>query len=206
MYRVATHLLATMWGKTPEMVDALSVLLLTWNGPFYRFGMFDQNALESWLGGHWAEVSTLRERQIISFSQSDESLIANLFQSLLVALEIASGRRKGRRSPVAVAKALHLLAPEFLPLWDNAIAESYGCPYAKNPAEAYIRFCKLNRATAARLAPMLPTSESPCLSGLMSITTSNSRTLAHCQTMTEHGAVMSALVKAQVTMRRDELR
>jgi hypothetical protein len=28
--------------------------------------------------------------------------------------------------PVGAGKALHVLAPNFFPLWDNAIAESYG--------------------------------------------------------------------------------
>lgn len=46
------------------------------------------------------------------------------------------------RSPVAVAKNLHLLAPRFFPLWDNKIAQKYGCSYNKNPAEKYVLFCK----------------------------------------------------------------
>ena len=41
MYRVATFLLAKWWGRYAEMVDALTVLLLTWNSAFYRYGLFD---------------------------------------------------------------------------------------------------------------------------------------------------------------------
>lgn len=46
------------------------------------------------------------------------------------------------RSPVAVAKTLHLLAPNFFPLWDNRIARKYRCYYNENPAEKYVSFCK----------------------------------------------------------------
>jgi len=47
------------------------------------------------------------------------------------------------RSPVAVSKALHLLAPKFFPLWDDRIAKAYGCYYNNDPAEKYIQFMKL---------------------------------------------------------------
>ena len=52
------------------------------------------------------------------------------------------------KSPVAVAKALHLLAPKFFPLWDRRIARAYECCYDENPAEKYISFCKITRVTA----------------------------------------------------------
>jgi hypothetical protein len=32
-----------------------------------------------------------------------------------------------RESPVAVSKALHLLAPSFFPMWDNDISRAYDC-------------------------------------------------------------------------------
>lgn len=46
------------------------------------------------------------------------------------------------KSPVAVAKALHVLAPNFFPLWDDKIARKYECYYNENPAEKYLSFCK----------------------------------------------------------------
>jgi hypothetical protein len=52
---------------------------------------------------------------------------------------------------VAVAKTLHLLAPAFFPLWDDAIAKAYGCYYSEAPAEAYIRFCRIIRGLATSL-------------------------------------------------------
>jgi len=58
---------------------------------------------------------------------------------------------KGRKSPVAVAKALHPLAPNFFPLWDDQIAKAYGCYYNNNPAEKYIRFMKLIKEFAEKV-------------------------------------------------------
>jgi len=55
------------------------------------------------------------------------------------------------KSPVAVAKALHLLAPKFFPLWDVRIAEAYGCYYNSYPAEKYIRFMKLMKEFAEKV-------------------------------------------------------
>lgn len=55
------------------------------------------------------------------------------------------------KSPVAVAKALHLLAPNFFPLWDDRIARKYGCYYKKNPAEKYFLFCKITRDIADKV-------------------------------------------------------
>jgi hypothetical protein len=38
MYRVSRFLVQEWWGDTAKLADALSVLLLTWNANFYRFG------------------------------------------------------------------------------------------------------------------------------------------------------------------------
>jgi len=48
-----------------------------------------------------------------------------------------------RKSSVAVAKALHLLAPHFFPLWDNKIAKAYVGEYSEKSAEKYIEFIGL---------------------------------------------------------------
>jgi hypothetical protein len=66
MYRVATFLLTQWWGRYREMSDALSVLLLTWNGAFYRYGPFDQRKLESCLERHWPSIEAFRARDILS--------------------------------------------------------------------------------------------------------------------------------------------
>lgn len=44
-----------------------------------------------------------------------------------------------------MAKALHLLAPAFFPLWDDKIARAYACHYTFKPAEKYIDFMAKNK-------------------------------------------------------------
>ena len=55
--------------------------------------------------------------------------------------------------PVGAAKALHLLAPEFFPLWDRAIASAYGVPLRKvgRNAEQYLAFIRMTREQVRHL-------------------------------------------------------
>jgi hypothetical protein len=58
----------------------------------------------------------------------------------------------GVESPVSAGKALHLLAPNFFPLWDQYIAPAHGCPYmGELPSVAYIVFTRKIRAMAVQL-------------------------------------------------------
>ena len=99
------------WGKPTDMADALGVLLLTWNNALYRYGVFDFSALEAVLCEEMNTLKAFRDRDIRSFVDEDKESIEGLFDAFLVALKIADGKKKGTRSPVAVAKARHLLAP-----------------------------------------------------------------------------------------------
>jgi len=92
------------------------VLLLTWNNALYRYGLFDFSALETTLRNNMDTLNAFRERDILSFADRDKETIMVLFNAFLDALKIVDGKKKGTRSPVAVAKALHLLAPAFFPL------------------------------------------------------------------------------------------
>jgi hypothetical protein len=158
VYRVATFLLEHWWGRQPEMVDALTVLLLTSNTAFYRDGMFDQNRLEQFLVGRWDSLTGFRDREIMSLTDGDRAVIKKLFHGLHVALQLTEGKNRGRRNPVAVAKTLNLLAPRFFPLWDYEIANYYGCEYAENPADAYLQFCSTLKRIAIDLASLVPSS------------------------------------------------
>lgn len=142
MYNVATFLINHFWGKPKQMADALGVLLLTWNQAFYRYGRFDFDRLEQRIADHLSQLEAFRKRSIFTFSKGDDKRVAVLFDAFLKALEIVSDNKmNGKQSPVAVAKALHLLAPDFFPLWDNKIARAYGCHYANDPRGSYISFC-----------------------------------------------------------------
>lgn len=148
MYKVATFLLSHFWGNPSDMADGLGVLLLTWNQAFYRYGLFDFDKLEKCIADNFQQIEDFRNRDILSLSNPDEGDIKGLFNQFLEALQIDSGKKQGTRSPVAVAKALHLLSPSFFPLWDDKIAQAYRCYYGENPAEAYVSFCKITKEIA----------------------------------------------------------
>ena len=151
MYKVATFLISHFWNSPSDMADGLGVLLLTWNQAFYRYGNFDFDKLEVCIRNHLEELKKFRTRDISTLSEIDEPSIKVIFEEFMKSLQIASGNMRGRKSPVAVAKTLHLLAPNFFPLWDDRIAKAYGCYYNDNPAEKYIQFMKLMRQFAQQI-------------------------------------------------------
>ena len=151
MYKVATFLVHHFWCNPSDMADGLGVLLLTWNQAFYRYGNFVFDKLEECIKNNLEKLKKFRDRDITTFSESDESDIKSMFTEFMESLKIASGKMRGRKSPVATAKALHLLAPNFFPLWDDRIAKVYGCYYNNYPAEKYIQFMKLMKEFAEKV-------------------------------------------------------
>lgn len=145
MYKVATFLVDCSWGQPSDMADAIGVLLLTWNQAWYRYGSFDFDELERCIALNLPVVQRMRKRTIFTLNSDDESEIASLLTQFLQAL--VRTNRPGK-SAVAAAKALHLLAPGFLPLWDATIARHYGCAYARNPERQYVHFCRVMKAMA----------------------------------------------------------
>jgi len=156
MYKTATFLVEHFWGRPQEMADGMGVLLLTWNQAFYRYGSFEFARLEETLQANIATIEGLRTRNILSLVDADESTVSQLFLSFLDALQIANGKNKGRKSPVAAAKALHLLAPDFLPLWDDKIARAYGCYYNHRPEQKYVVFSRQMQILARQLQEYVP--------------------------------------------------
>ena len=118
-YRTATELVAlALDGKTHlSVAETLAVLLQTWNAPYYRFHPFDAerfSALETVLSSQRSALDGFRSRTIATMTTGESQIVAYLF----AAFEFVLG-------PVGAAKALHLLAPEFFPLWDRQIAKAY---------------------------------------------------------------------------------
>jgi len=151
MYKVASFMVSHFWNNPADIADGLGVLLLTWNQAFYRYGVFNFNKLEECIRNNYSEIKEFRNRDILTLSTSDEKNIKKIFNEFLEALEIDTGKMKGRKSPVSVAKTIHLLAPKFFPLWDDKIARAYGCYYNKNSAEQYIHFCKIMKDFSEKL-------------------------------------------------------
>jgi hypothetical protein len=152
-YKIATFILSHFWGKPADMADGMGVLLLTWNQALYRYGSFDFDKLEEAIQSNFPSIESFHNRNIITLQKIDEPFIKSLFDEFLVALQVADGKKKGIKSPVATSKALHLLCPAFFPLWDHKIAKAYGCNYGINPSQKYISFSYKMKDIAQQIPP-----------------------------------------------------
>jgi len=159
MYKVATFLVEHFWGNPSEMADGLGVLLLTWNQAHFRYGSFDFDELEQCIASNLDLLAGYRKRNILNYSPADDQAITALFQQFLLALRIREGGRTGAKSPVA--KTLHLLAPDFFPLWDDKIARAYECNYSNSsqPAKKYLVFMGKMEQIAQALQESVDTKE-----------------------------------------------
>ena len=150
MYKVATFLVNHFWYEPSDIADGIGVLLLVWNQAFYRYCNFalDFEGLEKFLKENKKAIQELRHRDISSFNKADMHLIRELFDALLDALKCGN-----KKSAVAVSKALHLLAPNFFPLWDVEISKAYGCYWYDSHAasEKYLRFMIVMRDVSERI-------------------------------------------------------
>jgi len=135
------------------MADAIWLLLKSWHRRFYQFGRIDLGTLAACIGDSMNDVNHLRSRKLQDFCEADETTIKSLFRGFTIAT-----RRKNKTgaqdSPVAAAKTLHLLCPDFFPLWDDWIAWNYG--YALMWSEDYVSFCWRMKDFAAAIKPFLP--------------------------------------------------
>ncbi len=167
MYNVAQFLLGegVWWGNPARMADALAVLLLSWNGAYYRYGSLDAASVEACLRENWNVIQAFHERDIESLDDGDRETVLDLFGSMLGATRRHSEGGNDPASPVSVAKALHLLAPQCLPIWDDRIAAKYGCRYGqgRDPAKAYWDFCRKTRELARPLRGRAPDSSKSLL-------------------------------------------
>lgn len=123
-YRAATELVAlALKGETNlSLSEAIAVLLQTWNKAYYQYFRFDhQHFFEiDKLLNQYQEllISQLRPRSICSLCEEDKPKAEAIFEAFETIL-----------GPTGAAKALHLLAPGFFPLWDGAIAKAYGSAF-----------------------------------------------------------------------------
>lgn len=127
-------------GSTEDIADGLSVMLLTWNQAAYRYGSFENRNLVRFLDEQTDVLGSFRRRKIRSFSKEDDGKgVRCLFDAMLAALYV---RENSRRSPVGAAKALHMLAPDFFPLWDVEIAKRTGVYWydQKFASDRYVEF------------------------------------------------------------------
>lgn len=152
VYFVALKRISEGWGDSDVVADGIGLLLKSWHNVFYRFGLYDPNRLSACIEANTELLAPFRNRTIDTLSSDDEPSVRTLFDAFTEALK--GGRNGSQESTVATAKALHLLAPAILPLWDNPIAGAYGQfpMWSRN----YIGFCWQMKELAAALRPYLP--------------------------------------------------
>lgn len=147
-YRAATELVRlALDGQTSiSVAEALGTLLQTWNKSFYRFhGKFDEahlQALERVVEERSAKWEQWRGRSIETLRGDEKPDISETF----AALENIIG-------PVGAAKAMHLLSPDFFPLWDRTIASKYGVALKRRGENAplYLRFMEITKEQVSGL-------------------------------------------------------
>lgn len=102
MYRASSFLVQEWWKDQAKLADAISVILLTWNANFYRFGgglIFKE--LEAFLHANWSLIEACRKRQLLTFDEKDHSLVFELFSQLSTAVRLAANERE---SPVRLGQ------------------------------------------------------------------------------------------------------
>jgi len=101
------------------VIDALERWLKDLNRQYYRFRPQEarnlKETLEPLIKTHWKALLQFRQRSFTTVTVEDKGLVTSAFDSL-----------RAKLGPIGAAKALHVLAPTFLPMWDNAIASGYG--------------------------------------------------------------------------------
>lgn len=141
MYRMATFLVSHFFekGDLSKTTEAIGVILLTWNRAFYLGGYMDYDKLEKCLVKWNAKLKAYRERDIFTLRQDEENEICELFRDFQNALYRL---RKGKieLAPVSASKSLHIIAPNFFPLWDDKIAEEYDCGWDTGSGNAPGRY------------------------------------------------------------------
>jgi hypothetical protein len=163
VYDTTMFLVKHFWGNPKKVAEGLGVLLLVWNNAFYRNRAFDCNALEKYIAHNQSLLDEYKDRNILTYTSEDDAQIKQLFEQLRAAIQICDGKRKGKTSPVGVAKALHLLAPSFFPLWDQKIAKACDCYYKNDAAGQYIRFIKCMKKHCQELEPFVKVGEGATL-------------------------------------------
>jgi hypothetical protein len=150
-YRVATELIElALAGETRITVpEALAVLLQTWNAQYYQYRPFTEQhfrEIEQLLETHLKTVLSFRDRSIESVSQADLKTVEALFDYFEQIL-----------GPVGAAKSLHLLGPNFFPLWDREIARCHRCDLNKvgNNGANYMAFFLLTLQQVRTLLPLM---------------------------------------------------
>lgn len=140
-YKVARNLIERS-GADDEpfsLGDGVAILLMSWNGNFYRF---HQDRLRTLVADLDSLISTFatplgqwRTRSAASYEPSVDAKGVELIYRAFVRV----------LWPVGTSKALHVLSPGYFPIWDQAIARAFhlGLSPQETSVSSYLKLMEL---------------------------------------------------------------
>ncbi len=152
VYFEALRTVEENWGNAELMAKGVQRLIRSLNRFYANFSLSDLTRL---IGDNIEELNIYKDKHIFDLSETDDEPVCRLFGKLLQALRREAD---GRLSPVSVAKAFGVLAPNFLPIWDSTIAFRYGCLYyfSDTAEQPYLRFCYKMKALSEKVQNYVP--------------------------------------------------
>ncbi len=152
VYDACALLLTQALRSESKLSTALPVaaLLQSWNFAYYehsgpRLDSGHVREIETVLNRLRRDLDHFRSRSIDTLTDADRPRVAAVFGGL-----------EGVVKRVGAAKALHLWAPDFFPIWDNPIAQAYGFDFEVGGprADDYWSFMTLVREQVKTMAPL----------------------------------------------------
>lgn len=143
-YKIAARLISKS-NSLDDKVDAILVILLTWNQAFYRYKPIDANHVETFsnvMREFERIFDLLKGKNLDNINLGQEifenrdSTIADLPSYKDVILLIFDGFLEVL-GPTGASKAMHLINSKLFMMWDNAIRKHYSC---STTSEDYIKF------------------------------------------------------------------
>ena len=141
---VCTHFvyrLATEEMRAGRSAEGIMLLLIAWNR--LNLAKFDPVHLRRVLHENRPTIAEFAGRSISGMNDTDQSAVRGLFQAFDDVPDIGA---------TGAAKSIHLLAPDFLPLWDTKIAEVY----SSHDVEGYWKFMKKTKTQYQNIMPDPP--------------------------------------------------
>jgi len=116
-YKLATKLISKS-DNMDDIIDAMFIILLTWNQAYYRYKPFDRKHYEELAGtikNNMDIFNILKEKSLddVNFDET-ENLIGKIYSKLLSIL-----------GPTGASKALHLMNKNLFMMWDDRIRKGY---------------------------------------------------------------------------------
>ena len=132
IYQAISKIVDANWHQMRDLAVIMGGLLMFWNSAFYRTGDISFAHVENTLLKHTVKLDEYRTRVITTISPDEFKKIGEIYYEILYSFGARKNEKNGDGkkmiySPVSAAKAMHLLCPNFFPLWDSSIAKAYGC-------------------------------------------------------------------------------